>query len=181
MRLQVAGWLFIAVPTLVSAQMVAKKPSFMPAGIIEHHGTLGTLSANDPRPLFQAVEAIGQEYGWVIDFEDPPYRSHFDLADSTDPDWRASHPNDKGVTRIAGGEFQSQFAEPLKMGDWKSQWNLRPIQSPSKQGRFVYRECFEKNSQITSLASIFFEVFPIQCSPRYCTPPGQACPPLLMT
>ena len=124
MRLQIAGWLFIAVPTLLSAQTGAKKPSFMPAGIVEHHGTLGTLTASDPRPLFQAVEAIGQEYGWVIDFEDPPYRSHFDMVDSTDPDWRASHPNDKGVTRVTGGEFQSQFAEPSTILSGDAQWQV---------------------------------------------------------
>jgi len=60
----------------------------------------------------QAVEAISQEYGWIVDFEDPLYQSHFDLVDATDPEWRASHPNEKGATRVSGGLFQSSFPEP---------------------------------------------------------------------
>jgi len=60
----------------------------------------------------QGVEAISQEYGWIVDFEDPLYQSHFDLVDDTDPEWRASHPNEKGATRVSGGLFQSSFPEP---------------------------------------------------------------------
>jgi len=60
----------------------------------------------------QAVEGISEEYGWIVDFEDPLYRSQFDLADSTDPGWRASHPTEKGALRVSGGLFESNFPEP---------------------------------------------------------------------
>lgn len=110
MRRIVALWFLLGVPSALLAQAV--KPYFMGAGVIEHHGTTGTLTANDPRPLRQAIEAISQEYGWTVDFEDPPYRSHFDLVDNTDPTWRANHPNGKGATRVSGGLFQSNFPEP---------------------------------------------------------------------
>lgn len=112
MKLAIASCVIYAVPGLLWAQEVAKKPSFMDAGIVEHRGASGSVTANNPRPLFQAIAAIGQEYGWTIDFEDPPYQSQFDLVDSTDPEWRSSHPNSKGVTRVAGGGFQSTFPEP---------------------------------------------------------------------
>jgi hypothetical protein len=87
--------LFLSVPSLLLAQTSAK-PSFIDAGVVQHHGAAGTLISNDPRPLMQAIEAISQEYGWTVDFEDPPYRSHFDLVDDTDSAWRANYPNAKG-------------------------------------------------------------------------------------
>jgi hypothetical protein len=78
---------------------------------VEHDTNTATVLAHQARPLQSALDAVEKEYGWVIDFEDPPYRSHFDLVDNTDPAWRASHPLEKGVTRIAGEAFQSQFPD----------------------------------------------------------------------
>lgn len=88
------------------------KPSFMDAAVVQHNGAVASVTANFPRPLMQAVEAISQEYGWLADYEDPPYVSHFDLVDDTDPKWRASHPNGKAVTRVSGGLFQTSLPEP---------------------------------------------------------------------
>jgi hypothetical protein len=103
--------LFIGIASFVLAQSPTK-PSFMNAAVVQHNGTSGTLTANDPRPLMQAIEAISQEYGWTVDYEDPPYRSQFDLVDDTDPIWRANHPTAKGVVRVSGGLFQTNFPEP---------------------------------------------------------------------
>jgi hypothetical protein len=83
----------------------------MESGVVEHHGTFGRVKANDPRPLLQAIAAIREEYGLVINYEDPPFDSEFDLVDDTDPNWRASHPRSKGVWRVAGGAFQSDYPE----------------------------------------------------------------------
>jgi hypothetical protein len=69
----------IGVPSLLFAQSPSKS-SFVDAAVIQHNGNTGTLTANFPRPLAQAVEAISQEYGWTIDYEDPPYHSPFDLV-----------------------------------------------------------------------------------------------------
>jgi hypothetical protein len=98
-------------PFLLLAQ-APNKPSFTNAAVVERDGKTGKLTANDPRPLMQAIEAISQEYGWTVDYEDPPYRSQFDLVDDTDPTWRANHPNAKGVVRVSGGLFHSSFPEP---------------------------------------------------------------------
>jgi hypothetical protein len=98
-------------PFLLLAQ-APNKPSFTNAAVVERDGKTGKLTANDPRPLMQALEAISQEYGWTVDYEDPPYRSQFDLVDDTDPTWRANHPNAKGVVRVSGGLFHSSFPEP---------------------------------------------------------------------
>jgi hypothetical protein len=76
---------------------------------VRHLADSITVSANDARPLAQAVTALSEEFGWAIDFEDPPYYSKYDLVDDTVPQWRAAHPNTKGVTVIAGDTFQTQF------------------------------------------------------------------------
>jgi hypothetical protein len=60
------------------------------------------------RPLFQAVEALRDEYSWVVDYEDPIY-SGSELVDDTSPDWRRLHPTSKGVTRPVGGSFVTSF------------------------------------------------------------------------
>jgi hypothetical protein len=42
--------------------------------IVTHGVSSGTkIDANDPRPLLQAAWRLGQEYGWIIDYEDPIY------------------------------------------------------------------------------------------------------------
>src|SRR5882724_4229519 len=76
---------------------------------VRHLGKSATISANDPRPLAQALTALSEECAWVIDFEDPPYYSKHDLLDLTAPEWRATHPTAKGVTVIGGDGFQIQL------------------------------------------------------------------------
>ena len=101
----------LCMPSVLVAQVPAN-PSFMNSGVIAHQGTTATLTASDPRPLMQTITTITQEYGWIVDYEDPPYRSQFDLVDDTDPTWRANHPTAKGVVRVSGALFQTNFPEP---------------------------------------------------------------------
>lgn len=136
--------LVFALPSVLLAQAPAK-PSFMNAAVVQHNGTAGTLTANQPRPLMQAVEAISQEYGWTVDFEDPPYRSHFDLVDDTDPTWRANHPTAKGVTRVSGGLFQSNFPEPLSITSGNAEEEVlqklvEDYNSSGNPGKFAVRK-----------------------------------------
>jgi hypothetical protein len=58
--------------------------------------------------LDQAIIAIRQKYGWIVDYEDPPYGSN-ELVDDTDPNWRKANPEANGVTRVAGGLFTATF------------------------------------------------------------------------
>jgi hypothetical protein len=144
MRRMLAFWFLLGLPSSLLAQ-APEKQSFMSAGVVQHHGTAGTLTANDPRPLIQAIAAISQEYGWTVDFEDPPYRSHFDLVDDTDPVWRTNHPNAKGVTRVSGGVFQSNFPEPSTISsDSSEQQVLQKLvsdyNSSGNPGKFVVRK-----------------------------------------
>jgi hypothetical protein len=138
-----AFWLLLLVVPSALAQAPAK-PQFMDAGVIQHQGSTATAKANFPRPLMQAVEAISQEYGWTVDFEDPPYRSQFDLVDCTDPGWRANHPNEKGATRVSGGLFQSSFPEPATLPDGAEERVLQKLVSDynasGNPGKFVVRK-----------------------------------------
>jgi hypothetical protein len=75
---------------------------------ITHQGSRTTIVANGTRPLLQAVEALRDEYSWVVDYEDPIY-SGSELVDDTSPAWRQLHPTSKGVTRPVGSRFVTSF------------------------------------------------------------------------
>ena len=104
----------LVVPLLLCA---AQAHAQQPPRVTEHaelHRTPGnaSLEVDAPRPLQQAVLALNEEYGWNVGYEDPQWQSGGpDLVDDTDPTWRASHPNERGVTRLRGGGFKSQYPE----------------------------------------------------------------------
>ena len=56
-----------SLPLLLLAQ-APTKPSFLYGAVIQHNENAGALTANFPRPLMQALEAISQEYGWTVDY-----------------------------------------------------------------------------------------------------------------
>jgi hypothetical protein len=104
----------LVLPLLLCA---AQAHAQQPPRVTEHgelHRTPGntSLEVNAPRPLQEAVLALNEEYGWTVGYEDPQWQSGGpDLVDDTDPTWRASHPNERGVTRLRGGVFKSQYPE----------------------------------------------------------------------
>lgn len=102
---------FIVWSVSFHAQETPQHDSVMVRARVQHGGTSATVLAHQARPLHSAISAVAEEYGWLVEFEDPPYRSRYDLVDDTDPQWRANHPLDKSVTRIAGEAFQSQYEE----------------------------------------------------------------------
>src|SRR5260221_1899134 len=94
----------------------ARRSRYMENAEVRHLADSITVTANDARPLAQAVTALSEEFGWAIDFEDPAYYSKYDLVDDTAPQWRDAHPIARGVTVIAGGTFQTQFPETSGTG-----------------------------------------------------------------
>ncbi len=99
----------------------------MEHGSIQHHGSSAVVFDRSPRPLLHAVRAVAEEYGWIVDFEDPPYYSKVDLLDDTDADWRAANPNSPGATRVAGGEFRSEFPELSRLTGGTEQTVLQKV------------------------------------------------------
>jgi hypothetical protein len=97
--------------------------NFMERATIHHQGSSAVVVANDPRPLMQAVDGVAREYGWAVNYEDPPYQSKYDLVDIVDPNWLAARP---GMTRAkipAGGSFQSIYPDSagLSLGSGEEQ------------------------------------------------------------
>lgn len=103
---------FVVFSIAVLAQ--ERQQQFTDRAQVLHQQSLATVVANDPRPLDQAITAIRKEYGWAVSFEDPPYKSCFDLVES------AQLLAESGVHhRIpAGGAFQSTYPEGA--GLWSS-------------------------------------------------------------
>jgi len=102
----------------------------------------------------QAVEAIHEQYGWIVDYEDPPYQSQFDLVDDTDPAWKKNHPDDHAV-RVAGGFFQSHFPEPstISSGDAKLQILQKLVDdynASANPGKFAVRKSSCSSSSLAS-------------------------------
>jgi hypothetical protein len=93
----------------VQSDIQARHSRYMDRAEVRHLADSVAVTANDARPLAQAVTALSEEFGWAIDFEDPPYYSKYDLVDDTDAKWRAAHATANGVTVIAGDTFQSEF------------------------------------------------------------------------
>lgn len=77
---------------------------------LRHAKGTATCVVNAPRPLQQSVQLVNEEYGWAVNYEDPLWDGA-DLVDDTDPAWRAAHPNERGVRRVRGGAFESQYSE----------------------------------------------------------------------
>lgn len=66
----------------------------------ENDGTL-TIIANNPRPLWQALESIKRRYGWTVDYEDPLYGK----------EQMVSGPG--AIRVLKGGAFTAHIREPI--------------------------------------------------------------------
>jgi hypothetical protein len=83
----------------------------MEHGAVQHGSASGIVLSSEAHPLRQAIEAVREEYGWVVDYEDPTYHSEYDFIDITKPEWRAAHPGERGQRLLAGGTFRSEYPE----------------------------------------------------------------------
>lgn len=89
---------FVALILLSSASSQAYRAS---AEVTSLNGQI-QISASDPRPLMQTVQAIRDQYRWLINYEDPIYSS-VDLKDVS----RADLGDKPGrYRRVVGGEFK---------------------------------------------------------------------------
>lgn len=83
------------------------------AGLIHRQNGVATVQANGSRALHQAVVAIREEYGWIVDYEDPPYESQYDVGSVPWP----AHPG--STWRVpANGTLKSTYQETAAM--WTS-------------------------------------------------------------
>ncbi|HEX5410256.1 MAG TPA: hypothetical protein VFZ27_00180 [Terriglobia bacterium] len=92
----------------VGARSQENPQHYLERAIIAHNQSYATVEANSPRPLLQAITAVREEYGWIVEYEDPPYEGSVDLV----KDSSISRTPEGLVFLIpAGGAFQSTYPE----------------------------------------------------------------------
>lgn len=144
-------------PRPQTPQPVGRVDGRMKEAVVERKARSATVKVNSPRPLAQALAAIRENYGWQIDYEDPPYASEPDLVDITNAQWRARNPGAPGVKGIAGGSFECEYDESddLETAGGKERV-LRKIVSDYNRskhpGRFIVRS--EGNGLFAIIGSV---------------------------
>ncbi|MGC1370620.1 MAG: hypothetical protein WA824_00655 [Candidatus Sulfotelmatobacter sp.] len=93
------------------------------------------ITANSPRPLLQALDALRHKYGWVVSYEDPAYTSSLDVVESqNDP----AHP-----LLPAGGSFNVEFPLGSPLEDQTLRLIVGAYNQSSNPGRFELRRSTE--------------------------------------
>lgn len=95
-----------------------QEKSYLPHAVLRRQNGSVTVTANDPRPLWQAIARVRKEYGWVVDYEEPAWRNSADLRDISPAAWHTAHPGRTGFLVPAGGAFHSAYTETADM--WSS-------------------------------------------------------------
>ena len=81
-----------------------------PRASITRSGNQLFISAHAARPLLEAITVVAEEYGWIVDYEDPIY-STAESKDVTDPAWRGAHPTERGAWNPSGGTFVANLGK----------------------------------------------------------------------
>lgn len=118
-------------------------PKYMKEGNIQHKVGSAVVTANDPRPLLQAIKAVREEYGWLVSYEDPPYTT--ELINLVNPKFKITHPESKGTLIPAGGAFQVQYNENSATRTGMGQENLLKLlvseyNKSGNPGKFIVRK-----------------------------------------
>ncbi len=71
--------------SITFAQAPRQTSSALKKPLLYQIGEMVHINAGGPRPLLQAVDALQQKYGWVVDYEDPRYLPAADAANRTSP------------------------------------------------------------------------------------------------
>ncbi len=111
------------------AQTAARRddPYLRQASITET-SELVHITANSPRPLLQTLDALRRKYGWVINYEDPPYTSSFDIVEK--------HDDPSQLLLPAGGNFDVEFPGHPPRQDQTLQLIVDAYNQTSNPGRF---------------------------------------------
>ena len=93
------------------------------------------ITANSPRPLLQALDALRHKYGWVVSYEDPAYGSSLDVIESRDDPSQLLLP--------AGGSFNVAFPVRSPLEDQTLRLIVGAYNGSSNPGRFELRRTAE--------------------------------------
>lgn len=84
--------------------------SSLPPAVVSHVGTDTVVSAHGPRPLYFAVSEVSEQFGWIVDYEDPIYSTK-ESRDAAVPEWRRKHPGEKGLLVPSGTDFVANLGQ----------------------------------------------------------------------
>ncbi|MFY9741770.1 MAG: hypothetical protein WA252_01620 [Candidatus Sulfotelmatobacter sp.] len=118
------------------AQTIApnKTPYLRQASITETTEAVH-ITANSPRPLLQALDALRHKYGWVVSYEDPAYTSSLDVVEGRDG---PSH-----LLLPAGGSFNVEFPSRSLLEDQTLRLIVGAYNQSSNPSRFELRRSSE--------------------------------------
>jgi len=129
--------------------------SFLKQALISEAGLRVHLSANAPRPLEQALDALQQKYGWQIDYEDPQYISGLDVVEL--PVHQLSAPSAEVRSRApGGGAFDVDFtAGPNASPDEETTLTviMDSYNRSKNPGRFELRKTAEQNFDVIGISA----------------------------
>lgn len=118
-----------AIPQGGSTQ-TEKAPAYLKQAVITQSGDAVNVAANSARPLLQALDALQQKFGWIVDYEDARYVSHLDYVDVPGDTSRPQLP--------AGGSFSVDIS--AKAPEAESLHHVVDAYNQSKNpGRFEVR------------------------------------------
>jgi hypothetical protein len=139
------------------SQVVAES-KYLNRATISQAGETVHLSANDPRPLAQALDALQRQYGWLVNYEDPRYLSKLDLVEVTNPPQNRNAASDTRVHYPAGGAFNLDFpngAAPNSFPDEQTTLQLLvdAYNRSNNPGRFELRNTAEQKFDLVGTAA----------------------------
>lgn len=76
---------------------------------VEHGSGTATVTAENGRPLWMALNALKKEYGWAINYEEPVY-SEAETAPAHNVVWDSKHP-ERPSRAPAGHSFSATYPE----------------------------------------------------------------------
>jgi hypothetical protein len=82
---------------------------------ITHGRNTASFTVDDARPLAIVVHEVREEYGWLVDYEDPVY-DKTQTINTMSSAWQAAHPQYKVGHAPGGGFFTTTFSEDVASG-----------------------------------------------------------------
>jgi len=114
----------------------SEKTSFLKRATISENAGTTVITANSPRPLAQALDALQQKYGWLVGYEDPQFLSKSDLAEPATPG---------SQILPAGSRFTAEFPSTVSDEEKILQTVVDAYNSSENPGRFELRKTKQGN------------------------------------
>ncbi len=135
-RIYRAGLMPVIFLSMGFAQIVPQRDtSYLRQASITETTEAVHITANSPRPLLQALDALRHKYGWAVNYEDPAYTSNVDIVESHDDPSHSLLP--------AGGIFHVEFPVRSPLEEQTLHLIVDAYNQSPNPGRFEVRRTSE--------------------------------------